>query len=387
MSIQTINNGESGSTVRGKLNSNFAELAGAITPSGGNNTYARVFASTVDPDVHFSDYYSVANFNSSDGSPVNYDDHVWITGFLPLDTANLASVYTQFEDRFTNGLYASKGTEWHLITSGPGNPTVNRVLSAFMPYDQALRGVAGFSINVDEIYFSNWVGGPRIQWDLYNGVAQIEAGFVFAFNTNNVPVATQRNAAGNAQLNLPFFTSFDNMQAGAYCRLGPYIEGGTIYDFASQGTMVAGDKFMNCVSRTVTGYQWLGFFEGSTNGSSMFECYNSNATAGCRAIFVATANSTSGDAYVLAKDGAGTGFGFGYNGGDGRFEINSAADILGVAPYFTITHAAGVPANSTCRIYGTFQNGTHSALAGETVTGYITIKDSGGTTRKLAVVS
>jgi hypothetical protein len=31
--------------------------------------------------------------------------------------------------------------------------------------------------------------------------------------------------------------------------------------------------------------------------------------------------------------------------------------------------------------------GTHSALAGETVTGYITVKDLGGTTRKLAVVS
>ena len=31
--------------------------------------------------------------------------------------------------------------------------------------------------------------------------------------------------------------------------------------------------------------------------------------------------------------------------------------------------------------------GTHSAIAAETVTGYITVKDSGGTTRKLAVVS
>lgn len=36
---------------------------------------------------------------------------------------------------------------------------------------------------------------------------------------------------------------------------------------------------------------------------------------------------------------------------------------------------------------GTLRFGTHSAIASETVTGYITIKDSGGTTRKLAVVS
>lgn len=36
---------------------------------------------------------------------------------------------------------------------------------------------------------------------------------------------------------------------------------------------------------------------------------------------------------------------------------------------------------------GVLRFGTHSALAGESVTGYITIKDSGGTTRKIAVVS
>ena len=36
---------------------------------------------------------------------------------------------------------------------------------------------------------------------------------------------------------------------------------------------------------------------------------------------------------------------------------------------------------------GNLKFGTHSAIGAETVTGYITIKDSGGTTRKLAVVS
>jgi len=36
---------------------------------------------------------------------------------------------------------------------------------------------------------------------------------------------------------------------------------------------------------------------------------------------------------------------------------------------------------------GVVRMGTHSALSGQTVTGYITIKDSGGTSRKLAVVS
>jgi hypothetical protein len=36
---------------------------------------------------------------------------------------------------------------------------------------------------------------------------------------------------------------------------------------------------------------------------------------------------------------------------------------------------------------GLLRFGTHSALGAETVTGFITIKDAGGTTRKVAVVS
>jgi hypothetical protein len=38
-------------------------------------------------------------------------------------------------------------------------------------------------------------------------------------------------------------------------------------------------------------------------------------------------------------------------------------------------------------VTGDVSFGTHSAIGAETVTGYITITDSGGTTRKLAVVS
>lgn len=36
---------------------------------------------------------------------------------------------------------------------------------------------------------------------------------------------------------------------------------------------------------------------------------------------------------------------------------------------------------------GNIKMGTHAAIAAETVTGYITIKDAGGTARKIAVVS
>ena len=69
----------------------------------------------------------------------------------------------------------------------------------------------------------------------------------------------------------------------------------------------------------------------------------------------------------------------------------------------TLTGVAGTSVNITAETMGTggdnidivltpagtgnVKFGTHSAIAAETVTGYITIKDAGGTTRKLAVVS
>lgn len=56
--------------------------------------------------------------------------------------------------------------------------------------------------------------------------------------------------------------------------------------------------------------------------------------------------------------------------------------LLGVAGTDTNIDLSLVPKGS-----GNVRMGTHSAIAAETVTGYITIKDSGGTTRKLAVVS
>jgi len=60
--------------------------------------------------------------------------------------------------------------------------------------------------------------------------------------------------------------------------------------------------------------------------------------------------------------------------------VNITAESLG-------TGSANLDVVITPKGTGAVKFGTHSALAAETVTGYITIKDAGGTTRKLAVVS
>ena len=60
--------------------------------------------------------------------------------------------------------------------------------------------------------------------------------------------------------------------------------------------------------------------------------------------------------------------------------VNITAESLG-------TGAANLDVVITPKGTGAVKFGTHSALAAETVTGYIVIKDAGGTTRKLAVIS
>lgn len=86
------------------------------------------------------------------------------------------------------------------------------------------------------------------------------------------------------------------------------------------------------------------------------------------------------------------------NNGQQQFGITHTASAVN---YLNVTGAAtgagpalqalgsdtNIDLNLTPKGSGVVRFGTHSALAAETVTGYITIKDSGGTSRKLAVVS
>lgn len=96
----------------------------------------------------------------------------------------------------------------------------------------------------------------------------------------------------------------------------------------------------------------------------------------------------------------GTGSTLFYSGTLNRIKLQ-LLDVASSVNYFTISPAAtgagpvlaaiGSDANIDVSITpkgsGLVRLGTHSGIAAETVTGYITIKDSGGTSRKLAVVS
>lgn len=70
-----------------------------------------------------------------------------------------------------------------------------------------------------------------------------------------------------------------------------------------------------------------------------------------------------------------------------RLGLNTSSTTLTIAAETAGTGADDIDLAFTPAGTGTMKFGTHSAVAAETVTGYITIKDSGGTTRKLAVIS
>lgn len=70
-----------------------------------------------------------------------------------------------------------------------------------------------------------------------------------------------------------------------------------------------------------------------------------------------------------------------------RGALKTSSGIVEVAAESAGTGTANIDLKLTTKGTGVVQYGTHSAIGAETVTGYITIKDAGGTTRKLAVVS
>lgn len=70
-----------------------------------------------------------------------------------------------------------------------------------------------------------------------------------------------------------------------------------------------------------------------------------------------------------------------------RMALKSSAGIIEIAAETAGTGADDLDLALTPAGAGLTRFGTHSAIVAETVTGYITHKDSGGTTRKLAVVS
>jgi hypothetical protein len=136
------------------------------------------------------------------------------------------------------------------------------------------------------------------------------------------------------------------------------------------------------VSRAVSmgvGMRLYWYTSGNNKG---FAIRSDNDTGGSDSELVATANALS---WYGANGKAAATFTHTASGVN-RIDLNSA-----VATVSPAVRALGDDTNIdllfTPKGTGLMRFGTHSAIGAETVTGYITIKDAGGTSRKVAVVS
>ena len=135
-------------------------------------------------------------------------------------------------------------------------------------------------------------------------------------------------------------------------------------------------------------------FVGVSGGDNYF--HFSNANAGDPFFLPQGASTNIG--FTFSSKGAGSLL-FKTNGlGPTQFAVTHTADAVnylnstggatGVAPVLSAVGSdADIDLTLTPKGSGLVKFGTRTAIGAETVTGYITIKDSGGTSRKLAVVS
>jgi hypothetical protein len=136
------------------------------------------------------------------------------------------------------------------------------------------------------------------------------------------------------------------------------------------------------VSRAVTMGVGMRLFWYTSSGNKAFAIRSDNNTAGSDTELIASANALT---WIGANGKAAVTF---THTASGVNRIDLRSDVTTAPPQ---VRALGDDTNIdllfTPKGTGVMQFGTHSAIAAETVTGYITIKDAGGTTRKVAVVS
>jgi len=144
--------------------------------------------------------------------------------------------------------------------------------------------------------------------------------------------------------------------------------GGTVQHIVSNGTGVMSFKFnAGALLKSSLPLAWSA---GDTNGAGDIKLFRDAAAQ------LALRNGATPQKFSVA---------FAYTDGSNyeRLALSSAGVVVESAG----TGAANIDLGLTPAGTGKVKFGTHAAIGAETVTGYIEVKDAGGTTRKLAVVS
>lgn len=151
--------------------------------------------------------------NGTIGEP-NYIDDVWRIGSNigalsgnRADTAK-ASLGLTWESKFINDGGLVFQHEFHLEGVTTDGLTAYRPISFAVTHDAS---IIGGSFTADYLNFASKDGTQMVKFDWQSGnkIINVNQSIKLAFTNNNVPLFTQRNAATNAFLNLPYIDAGD----------------------------------------------------------------------------------------------------------------------------------------------------------------------------------
>ena len=343
----------------------FVQIAGAQTITGlktfevqSNDSILKVHSTETDSDVvDWNFIYQRALWTQGGASGTeNYYDHVYTWG-MNLGAASGVKadplkpyMAHHWESKFSQGGGNPYGSEYHLTFIPPSTTANYRLESYFVPHDHTIRGSAAISRRLDVISWQSWGDATEIiHWNLdENGpTADFNAGMNFRFQTNNVPVIKQRNAAGNAVLALPYYDDADRMQlAGPVNIVGVTPTTGSLQNVFCRiqpvGATPNNGTLASLAYGSVTGTYNVLVAEGAATNDQVVANYNNNNAPTSNAVFeLRTIGSTAGDPKIKFNVNGAVQWQVGLDNSEGdKFKI-STSDLGGVGDALTIDPLTG----------------------------------------------
>lgn len=290
------------------------------------------------------------------------------------------SLYTTIETKYELNNEGPFVTEWHIQGERVDGEDF-RCLTFAIPHD-ASDGNAQGALAVDYWSFQNGSGTERILYNWLTNSVFYGGSQSHRISQNNIAFWSQRNAADNDYLNLPWFNDSNQLrvQGPVFAQGAHSAANGQNSAFYLQATGTHPDhsSCMEVVGPAHTGWSLRGI---STLGSSTnvysIEVYNSaSGSSNNAAVFEAIVNSTTGKALSRYWSAiADRGLDVGYDSNVDKFIIADVRTISASSQhYFDITRT-GTPSTSvaTCRgklaVVGNVGFNNVTPIAKPTVTG------------------
>lgn len=157
--------------------------------------------------------YAAIPFGNGPPSAPNYINDVWALGINTAGVGtrdDLSRPYCALHwstKSYKNTGDTQPSSEFYLLSIDT-NGVSRRPIAWSAKYDGSDSVV---SVQTDLFVFYNAAAKPKISFGLTSGIININDGLAFYFAKNNVPIAYQVNAAGNANIPLPYINSNDHI--------------------------------------------------------------------------------------------------------------------------------------------------------------------------------